>query len=110
MIDCSLTHSTLYLSQVELLQDKDPLTFTHPHEMTYRDKNNVHFVLIPGTLIYEKIKLQWYKQEEHRQAKMMSSLMQEAFDSMSVEEIEKEYGGKVQIIRKLEDVVKEDFG
>ncbi len=66
-IDCSLLHSTAYLSQPVLLEtmkqnnrdsskNKNKISinnFTRPHETIFRDKDGVCFVLKPGTKIYE---------------------------------------------------------
>lgn len=126
VIDCSLAHSTMYLSQLELLKEVTYTSlnrnkpkkgvainaFTRPHEMVFKDKNGELFVLKPGTKIYEEIVLQHYNDEEAEEAKILSDIMQLTFNSMTIEEIEKEYcgeGGKVERVKKLAEAVQEEY-
>jgi hypothetical protein len=106
VLDVSLTHSTLYLSQLELLKEvqygslnrnrsKEGVAvtpFTRPHELVFQDKDGVRFVLKAGTHIYEEIKLQWFNDEESEEARVLGETMQLAFNGMTIGEIEKEYG------------------
>ena len=109
----------MYLSQLELLKEvryglinrnKSKVgvaagAFLRPHEMVFRDKDGIEFVLKEGTRLFERTHAQHFNDEESDEAKVLGDLMQIAFSAMTVAEIEKEYEGPVERLRKLEDVV-----
>ena len=118
VLDCSIFHSTVYLSQPELLEavkvgindrfkdkNKIPLVhFTRPHECIYKDKNGVCFVLKPGSKIYEMSYLQHYMSEDQDSSKMYSDMHQIVFESMTIDEIIKEYGA-VEVMKTFDEVL-----
>ena len=113
VIDCSLTHSTLYLSQLELLKEvqygsinrnrskKDVAItpFTRPHDLVFQDRNQTQFVLTPGTKLHDETFLQHFNDEEAEDAKNMGEIMQLAFNGMTVDSIEKEYSSKLEMLQ-----------
>ena len=113
MIDCSLTHSTLYLSQLELLKEvqfgsinrnrskKDVAItpFTRPHDLVFQDSTQTQFVLTPDTKIHSEIQLQHYNDEEAEDAQILGEIMQLAFNGMTIAQIEQEYASKLEIIQ-----------
>jgi hypothetical protein len=82
VIDCSMTHNTFYLSQLELLEGrKESLNktkndeptiphFTRPHESVYQDKEGKAFVLKKGTPVYEAAVKQQYTPEHDEDSKL----------------------------------------
>jgi crotonobetainyl-CoA:carnitine CoA-transferase CaiB-like acyl-CoA transferase len=88
-LDVSLTHSTLYLSQLELLKeisvgsltrskpkDNVPInTFTRPHELIFSDISGTRFVLKPGTKIFEEMRLLFFNDEESEEGKIIGDIM-----------------------------------
>jgi len=112
VLDCSLTHSTLYLSQLELLKEVQfgsinrnrtkqgvPTTpYTRPHELVFQDntRDKGRFVLVPGNKLHDEIAIQRYNDEEGDDAKTMAEILQITFNGMTIEQIEKEYSSKVE--------------
>ncbi|CDW74205.1 alpha-methylacyl-racemase [Stylonychia lemnae] len=112
-IDCSLTHSTAYLSQLVLMEtvkitskdkikDKNAVVinnFTRPHETVYRDLEGVCFVLKPGSKIHDDARLQFYGQDEGDESHQHQDLYQLVFEKMTIKDIEQKYG-PVEVIRQ----------
>lgn len=123
VIDCSLAHSTFYLSQLELLREVQfsSLTrskskqgvviqpFIRPHDLVFQDKGGLKFVLRQESQIYKRVDLQHFNDEEWHEAKVLGDTMQFVFDSMSLDQIEKEYG-KVELVRELGSATENHIG
>lgn len=89
----------MYLSQLELLREiqltslnryksKDGVAvpaFTRPHNLVFKDKNGVVFVLKPGTKIHDEIKMLWFNDEEGEEATIIGDIMQLSFNDMTID-------------------------
>lgn len=62
-------------------------------------------MLTPDTKLHTETQLQHYNDEEADEAKTLGEIMQLAFNGMTVDQIEKEYSSKVEIVQPYKATV-----
>lgn len=122
VIDCSLAHSTMYLSQLELLKEiqygtlsrqrsKEGVSkpaYLKAEDMVYTDCDGVLFTLIPGTYIFEQAELQYFNDEEWDLSRKYGEILQLSFAGLPIAHIEKEYG-PMNRLQKFDDVIAKNY-
>lgn len=56
-------------------------------------------MLTPGTKLHNETSIQHYNDEEADEAKTLGEIMQLAFHGMTVDDIEKEYSSKLEVVQ-----------